>query len=241
MNLPFSYKEFFKIACAKIKFQIELISKTDKLATFFKAMDVMIDTKSIMENRDFVIDTPDKITIKMPGGEKKEVAFPAGTKILFLRLSAIYTQFARSSYNNEDSTQSTIEQNLRSHPSYIGCVHARRFNWHEVVEVPRGGFENSDVNEGSTVDNTMVRKIEKKFTNSSCIALNYEIFWNYMILICDVPVMNYLLSPLTTTNNLYHFDSMYYLICTPLLTPSVEEYSFIIIRTFLIMINTVIL
>ena len=176
MNLPFSYKEFFKIACAKIKFQIELISKTDKLATFFKAMDVMIDTKSIMENRDFVIDTPDKITIKMPGGEKKEVAFPAGTKILFLRLSAIYTQFARSSYNNEDSTQSTIEQNLRSHPSYIGCVHARRFNWHEVVEVPRGGFENSDVNEGSTVDNTMVRKIEKKFTNSSCIALNYEIF-----------------------------------------------------------------
>ena len=176
MNLPFSYKEFFKIACAKIKFQIELISKTDKLATFFKAMDVMIYTKSIMEIRDFVIDTPDKITIKMPGGEKKEVTFPAGTKILFLRLSAIYTQFARSSYNNEDSTQSTIEQNLRSHPSYIGCVHARRFNWHEVVEVPRGGFENSDVNEGSTVDNTMVRKIEKKFTNSSCIALNYEIF-----------------------------------------------------------------
>lgn len=176
MNLPFSYKEFFKIACAKIKFQVELISKTDKLATFFKAMDVMIDTKAIIENRDFTIDTPDKITIKTPGGEKKEFAFPAGTKILFLRLSAIYTQFARSSYNNEDSTQSTIEQNLRSHPSYIGCVHARRFNWHEVVEVPRGGYEDGNTNDTVTVDNTMVRKVEKRFTNSSCIALNYEIF-----------------------------------------------------------------
>lgn len=176
MKLPFSYQEFFKIACAKIKFQVELISKTDKLASFFKAMDVMIDTKAIMENRDFAIDTPDKITVKMPGERRRKLHFLQELKILFLRLGAIYTQFARSSYNNEDSTQSTIEQNLRSHPSYIGCVHARRFNWHEVVEVPRGGYEDSGVNEGAAVDNTMVRKIEKRFTNSSCIALNYEIF-----------------------------------------------------------------
>ena len=177
MKLPFTYKEFFKIAFAKIKSQVELISKTDKLATFFKAMDVMIDTKAILENRDFVIDTPDKITIKMPGGDKKEIAFPTGTKILFLRLSAIYTQFARSSYNKEDSTQSTIEQNLRSHSSYIGFVHARRFNWYEVVEVPRGGYtESGNSDDTVSVDNTMVRKVEKKFTNSSCIALNYDIF-----------------------------------------------------------------
>lgn len=53
MKLPFSYKDFFKIACNKIKFQVELISKTDKLATFFKAMDVMVDTKAIREGRDF--------------------------------------------------------------------------------------------------------------------------------------------------------------------------------------------
>lgn len=47
LKMPFTYEEFFKIACDKIKFQVELISKTDKLATFFKAMDVMIDTKAI--------------------------------------------------------------------------------------------------------------------------------------------------------------------------------------------------
>lgn len=174
LKLPFTYDEFFKIACAKIKFQVELISKTDKLATFFKAMDVMIDTKAIVENRDFAIDTPDKVTIKMPGGEKKEIAFAPGTKILFLRLSTIYTQFARSSYSNNDSTQSTIEQNLRSHSSYIGLIHARRFNWHEVVEVPKGGFDD-DMDNGN-IDNTMVRKVEKRMTNSSCIALNYDVF-----------------------------------------------------------------
>ena len=59
LKLPFTYEEFFKIACDKIKFQVELISKTDKLATFFKAMDVMIDTKAIREGRDFAIDTPE--------------------------------------------------------------------------------------------------------------------------------------------------------------------------------------
>lgn len=121
----------------------------------------------------------DRVTIKLPGGEKKEVAFAAGTRILFLRLSPVYTQFARSSYNSEDSTQSTIEQNLRSHPSYVGLIHARRFNWYDVVEVPRGGFEEDlpfDSAAGTSVDNTMVRKMEKQSTNSSCIALNYDIF-----------------------------------------------------------------
>lgn len=181
LELPFTYNEFFKIACDKIKFQVELISKTDKLATFFKAMDVMIDSKAIREGRDFAIDNPERVTIKMPGGEKKEVTFPAGTRILFLRLSPIYTQFARSSYNSEDSTQSTIEQNLRSHPSYVGLIHARRFKWYDVVEVPRGGFENEiplpfAPDTTAQVDNTMVRKMEKRETNSSCIALNYDIF-----------------------------------------------------------------
>lgn len=178
LKLPFTYDEFFKVATAKIKFQVELISKTDKLATFFKAMDVMIDSRAIREGRDFVVETPERITIKMPGGEKKEEAFPTGTRILFLRLTYIYTQFARSSYNNEDTTQSTIEQNLRSHPSYIGLIHSRRFNYYDVVEVPRGGFEEEMPDQPGQIstDNTMVRKMEKRTNNSSCIALNYDIF-----------------------------------------------------------------
>lgn len=174
LKLPFSYDDFFRIACDKIKFQVELISKTDKLATFFKAIDVMIDTKAIKEGRDFIIDTPDSITIKQAGGEKKAIPIPLGTRVLFLRVSNVYTQFARSSYNHEDSTQSTIEQNLRSHASYLGAVQARRFSWHEVTETPRGGFQS---NQGDTaVNNELVRRVEKKSTISSCIALNYDIF-----------------------------------------------------------------
>ncbi len=175
LQLPFSYEEFFKIAIAKIKFQVELISTTDKLATFFKAIDVMIDTKAIKEGRDFAIDTPERLTIKLSNTERREVPIPAGNRVLFLRVSNLYTQFARSSYNQGDSTQSTIDQNLRSHPSYIGMINARRFSWHEVVEVPRGGFS-GDSFSGIAVNNEMVRRVEKKEVSTSCIALNYEVF-----------------------------------------------------------------
>ena len=179
LKLPFTYKEFFKIACDKIHFQVELISKTDKLAIFFKAMDVMIDTQALIEGRDFQISTPGKLTIKAPGGERQELPLSADTKVLFLRLSNIYTQYARSSYNSEASTQSTIEQNLRSNPAYLGIINSKRFTWYATVEVPRGGIEDNSITDvPGTVspDNTMVKKREKQETNSSCIALNYDIF-----------------------------------------------------------------
>nr|DAV70585.1 MAG TPA: DNA directed DNA polymerase [Caudoviricetes sp.] len=176
LKLPFTYEEFFEIAFAKINFQIELISKTDKLATFFKAMDVMIDTKAIIEGRDYDIVEQAKVTIKSPGGERSEVQLPAGTKVLYLRMGAIYTQYARSSYNKEESTQSTIEQNLRSNPAYIGLVNSRRFKWYTTIEVPRGGLEEDTSGTGVQVDNTMVKKVERQEAISSCIAINYDMF-----------------------------------------------------------------
>jgi len=171
LRLPFTYDEFLEIAIDKIRFQVELIGKTDKLATFFKAMDVMIDTKAVKEGRDFAISAPDTLTVTVAGREKKSLTVPSGTRVLFIRLSSVYSLYARSSYNLEETSQSTIEQNLRSHPSYLGFISGRRFTWYEAVETPRGGFA-----EGGMVNNEMVRRMEKKEANSSCIALNYDIF-----------------------------------------------------------------
>lgn len=183
LKLPFTYAQFFEIAKSKVISQVELISHTDKLATFFKSMDVMIDTRAIIEGRDFAIEQVDKVTIKQGGDEpSKAVALPAGTRVLFLRLSPIYTQFARSSYNSEESTQSTIEQNLRSNPAYIGVVNARRFKWYETVEVPRGGMEANEQGfdaDKAQVDTLMVKRMEKREKSSSCFALNYETFVTY--------------------------------------------------------------
>ncbi len=181
LQLPFTYAEFFKIALDKIKFQSELISKTDKLATFFKAMDVMIDTKAVIDGRDFAIEEKQKLSIMLSGKEKKDVTFQPGTRILFLRVSNIYTMFSRSSYNKEDSTQSTIDQNLRSHPSYIGIVSSRRFTWSEVEDVPNGTFgadpeQYGENNPSRIVDNRVTKRLITKNANTSCVAINYNIF-----------------------------------------------------------------
>lgn len=181
--LPFTYAEFFQIACNKIQFQAELINRTDKLATFFKAMDVMIDTKAVIPGRDFDFDYPSCLTLVGPGKSSVQCPVPEGTCVMYIRLSVIYAQFDRSSFNREQSSQSTIEQNLRSNSCYIGPISARRFTWQESVEVPVGELENSgkelpEEYKMIGTDSKMVRSMKRFSKNTSCIALNYDVLSN---------------------------------------------------------------
>ena len=156
LHLPFTYTEFFKIAQEKIRFQLSLIRSTDKLAMFFTAVNNMIDTKQVLEGREFLIEQPKKVTGKDSRGDSHTFTFEPGTNVMFLRMSAVFSIFDRSGYNSEDSTLSTLEQNLRSHPAYIGTVPSRRFTWEETIEVPR----NDD-------QETMVKIRKPKSTSTS--------------------------------------------------------------------------
>lgn len=84
---------------------------------------------------------------------------------MFLRLSTVFSLYDRYGYNNENSTLSTIEQNLRSHPSYIGTVPSRRFTWEEIVEESRADY-----------DLTTVRLQRTKSTSTSAIIIDYDKF-----------------------------------------------------------------
>lgn len=165
LQLPFSYADFFKIAQEKIKFQLSLIRSTDKLAMFFTAVNNMIDTRQVVEGREFLIEQPKNVTGKDSRGDKHTFTFEPGTNILFLRLSAIFAIFDRGGYNTEGSTLSTLEQNLRSHPSYIGTVPSRRFTWEETIEVPR----NDD-------QETVVKVRKPRSTSTSAIIIDYDKF-----------------------------------------------------------------
>ena len=164
LRLPFTYDEFFKIVQEKVQFQLSLIRSTDKLAMFFTAVNNMIDTKQVIEGREFLIEQPKKVTGKDSRGDAKTFTFEAGTNIMFLRLSAVFSIFDRSGYNNENSTLSTIEQNLRSHTSYVGTVSSRRFIWEETVD-------DADLRDGS-----MVKLRKQKSTSTSAIIIDYDKF-----------------------------------------------------------------
>lgn len=164
LRLPFTYDEFFKIVQEKVQFQLSLIRSTDKLAMFFTAVNNMIDTRQIIEGREFLIEQPKKVTGKDSRGDAKTFTFEAGANIMFLRLSAVFSIFDRSGYNNENSTLSTIEQNLRSHTSYVGTVSSRRFIWEETVD-------DADLRDGS-----MVKLRKQKSTSTSAIIIDYDKF-----------------------------------------------------------------
>lgn len=143
----------------------------------------MIDTKAIISGRDFDFDYPTSLTLVGPGKTSVPCPVPEGTCVMYIRLSVIYAQFDRSSFNREQSSQSTIEQNLRSNSCYIGPISARRFTWQESVEVPVGELENSgkDLPEEYKMigtDSKMVRSMKRFSKNTSCIALNYDVLSN---------------------------------------------------------------
>ena len=165
LQLPFTYAEFFKIAQEKIKFQLSLIRSTDKLAMFFTAVNNMIDTKQVIEGREFLIEQPKKVTGKDSRGDQHTFTFEPDTNIMFIRLSSVFSIFDRSGYNSEGSTLSTIEQNLRSHPSYIGTVPSRRFTWEESIEIARADDQE-----------TMVKVMKPKSTSTSAIIIDYDKF-----------------------------------------------------------------
>lgn len=165
LKLPFTYDEFFTLVQEKIKFQLSLIRSTDKLAMFFNAVNNMIDTKQILVGREMLIEQPKSVTGKDSHGDKKTFGFDPGTHVLFLRLSSVYSIYDRSGYNSENTTLSTLEQNLRSHPSYIGTVPSRRFTWEETVEVAKQDDQE-----------TMVRVRKERSTSTSAIIIDYDKF-----------------------------------------------------------------
>ena len=75
----------------------------------------MISNNTIKEGRDFAISQPGKLTLKLSRErEKKSGNFPRHSMkgVLFLRISNVFTMYNQSSFRDEDTTQSTIEQKL---------------------------------------------------------------------------------------------------------------------------------
>ena len=147
-----------------IPWQLSLIRSTDKLGQFFKAVDTMINNHQVMPGRDFLIEQPGKVTGKNVDGQPQTFVFEPGRNIMFLRLQSVFNEFSRLGYNTESTTFSTLDQNLRSHPSYIGTVPSRRFVWSEFTE-------EMNYQLGKAV------RVEKgRSTNTSAVIIDYDVF-----------------------------------------------------------------
>ena len=179
LQLPFTYEEFLQLAAAKVRSQVDMLVKTDKLAMFFNTIDYLIDKGSIKYGRDFKIERPTRLKLK--GGVEK-ILQPTETAVLYMNLSNIHKMYA-SAMSNGDKPLSltTLEVNLNSSPAYIGQVSNTRFKWMEAKEVPVGGVVPDNDNAGQTKPNmAMMRVMETKEKQTSAVVLNYDILSKMM-------------------------------------------------------------
>ena len=172
LRLPFSYEEFLDLAVQKVKWQVELLVKTDKLSRFFNIWDTLIDEGKVKIGRDFRIETREKV--KTTDGEKH---FDEPVEVVYFNISNIHQLYCKGMISGEKPlTRTTLEINLKSSPAYIGQVASFRFNWQEVEMVTgTEAFPDS-----KSVSKIATSVISEKTKNTSAVVLNYTIMKNMM-------------------------------------------------------------
>lgn len=176
LKLPFTYDEFRELAIDKVKKQVSMLTKTDKLAMFFQSIDYLMDKGTLKYGRDIKIECPAR-TIKLKGGREYTPPSPT-TQLLYMNLSNVHKMYTYAMTGDKPLSLTTLEVNLNSHPAFVGMVSNTRFKWNETEEVPFGG---TIVENGKNVFDTTMRKvIKQREKQTSAIVLNYDILRNML-------------------------------------------------------------
>ena len=134
LKLPFTYTEFVKLAVEKVTYQVELLSHTDKVSTFFTSMDGMLDRKVLLYGREFRIEKYKEKILRLDGGDK---ALPEGTRLLYLCVKNVYDLYRRDKATDDPISRQTLLTYLKANPAYIGTKSGVRFTWQEPEYVSR--------------------------------------------------------------------------------------------------------
>lgn len=177
LKLPFTYKEFFTIACDKILRQMETIGKANKLSNYFETIAFLITQGSIKIGRELKVVIPkgSEITVTDRTAGTKVVHLPnPNTKVLYIHFESIYLLYARAVTKGSLSQQS-LRAYFESNPAYLGTCKNTKFIWYEEKLVPRK-ITDEDGNEKLLTDRIM----EKKVNSSSAYVFNYNILVDLM-------------------------------------------------------------
>ena len=122
------------MAIEKVIFQVELLSHTDKVSTFFDAIDSMLDQKTILYGREFRIEKYEERIINLEEGDK---AIKYGTRLLYLCVRNVHDLYKKFKASDEPMSRQTLLTYLKAHPAYVGVKKGVRFTWKEPEYVAR--------------------------------------------------------------------------------------------------------
>jgi len=176
MQLPFSYESFLPIAQQKVFSQVERISSTNKLSTYFQTISTLITHERIKIGRELKISATSKVTRLLSGKKKEEVELPIDTKVLYIDFEGVYSLYQKEIGTNEALSRQSLTAYFASNQAFIGLCNATRFKW-SVAEHVGDSVEVTPAADGETTNTAIranLRFIEKTKTTSAYM-FNYNI------------------------------------------------------------------
>jgi len=128
-KLPFCYADFFSIGSDKVLQQVESISSTNKLSTYFFTIGTLITQEKIKIGREIKIGEPDKVTILLSGKQTEDINIDLGTKVLFIDFEAVYDLYIKAIGKEEGLSRQSLRSYFKSNQAFIGVSRTTRFSW----------------------------------------------------------------------------------------------------------------
>jgi len=176
LKLPFTYLEFAPIAEKKVLNQLERISSTNKLSTYFQTISTLITHNKIKIGREIKINPSIRVTRMMSSKKTEEVDLPLDTKVLYISFEAVYSLYSSTIGKDESLSRQSLKSYFESHQAYIGLTNSCRFKWEEA-EMDISGNDATVAPDGESVNvsNFARMKMKQKSSITSAYMFNYNI------------------------------------------------------------------
>ena len=173
LKLPFTYDEFYKLAVNKITKQVESISSSNKLATYFNIIAYLLSKGEIIYGKEFKVDSPrgNSIVVKTSGDKTENKLLEPGTRLLYLHFEGIYTAYAK--YAGKDAlTRMSLQNYILANQAFIGKVNSTRFTYYiDTIE---------DKVSSLSDEPTPTHKTKKVTNNTSAYVFDYDVICTLM-------------------------------------------------------------
>ena len=166
LDLPFSYGTFFEKATTQVMKQMEMISTSNKLTTYFATIAYLLSQDKLKLGRDLMVRERSSVTILNTGKEVEPLVYERPRKILFMNFSNIYPLYSKSV--SDPLSQQSLQSYFRSNEAYIGLCKSAKFVWEEEVSVSIPSIQIKGESAGVS------RKMEKRKVNTSSFMFDYE-------------------------------------------------------------------
>lgn len=177
LELPFSYDDFFEIAVDKVLKQVEMISRSNKLANYFSAISYLINQGKIRIGKELKVSVPKngRVTVKK-GTRTEEYHLPTvETKVLYINMDTTYPLYQQTT--KDALTKASLESYFKSNKAFVGLTKSTQFKWYEDgVEMEERYNSAGDY----TGEKTPRKQLRMQTNNTSAYMFDYDMLKDLM-------------------------------------------------------------